>query len=491
MKAIEKNDKDFLANFTKSYTDMVATSEASYNNRWSSFGRIQKKYTIKEIENILERGSQRSQIELSRYFFSQTGIYSRILLHYATLLKYVGLLIPNPSFGKSLSEPYIFRKYDNAADFIDQIQLKNIYTKIALAVLRDGSYYGVVQSITKKTLSLIDLPIFYCRTNFKDLAGRDIIEFNVEYFDSIRDEKARKSALQTYPKEISDWYRQYKKGTVKSWMIIPPEIGICIPFFEGNPLFLKVIPAAIEYDQAKEINKERDLEEIRKIIVQQIPHNNEGQLLFEPVEAARMHEGTVKMMGKNSNISVLTTYADVNSIVSKTSNDNSISSVDKALNNIYAEGGVSPQLFGTNSNLSLSTSIENDMALMLVLAQTLDGFISSILNNNFGNSNISFKYTTLPVTHYNEGEYIDRTLKMATSGYSFLLPALAIGLSQKELGNIKDLENNVLKLKEKLIPLSTSFTESGNVGRPEKSNEEKSEKTVANQESLDGGGTNE
>ena len=46
------------------------------------------------------------------------------------------------------------------------------------------------------------------------------------------------------------------------------------------------------------------------------------------------------------------------------------------------------------------------------------------------------------------------------------------------------------KLKEKLLPLSTSYTETGNVGRPAKDAQDKSAKTVANEESLDRGGSN-
>ena len=64
-----------------------------------------------------------------------------------------------------------------------------------------------------------------------------------------------------------------------------------------------------------------------------------------------------------------------------------------------------------------------------------------------------------------------------------------MGISQGELINVKDLENDVLKLSDKLIPLSTSYTQSGNSpGRPALSPEEKSEKTVANEISLDNGG---
>ena len=64
-------------------------------------------------------------------------------------------------------------------------------------------------------------------------------------------------------------------------------------------MFLTVIPATIQYDDAVETERERELEEIRKIIVQKIPHLNDGQLLFEPEEAVEIHKGTVGMMKGN------------------------------------------------------------------------------------------------------------------------------------------------------------------------------------------------
>ncbi len=488
-------DKEFLTTFSNSYTKMIATNDASYsglsNGSFLYRRKPFKEYTLEEIEKIIESGSLEEKVRLSRNYFNKGGFYARILLHYATLLKYTGLLIPNPSFGKSLSEPYIIKKYNSAINFIDKADLPLLFTEIAIRALRDGAYFGIISSITNESIVLINLPASFCQSRFKDESGNDLIEFNVAYFDTITDRENRRKALKAYPRKISDWYRRYKLGKVKSsWIFVPAEMGVCIPFLNGEPAFLNIIPAAIEYDQARDINKERDLEEIRKIIVEKIPHLQDGELLFEPDEAAVMHQGTVKMMKGNPNVSVLTTYADVDAIVSKTSNDNSTSSIEKAMTNIYSEAGTSPQLFGTESNLSLETSINNDMALMMVLARKMSRLITFLINDKFGNTNISFKYTILPITYYNESKYIENSLKMANSGYSFILPALAMGISQKELGNIKDLENDVLDLKEKLIPLSTSYTESGNSpGRPEKPAEEKSAKTIANEKSLDGGGT--
>ena len=485
--------KNGLATFTKAIVDMVAKNESSYNStRWGRdrYERV-KEYTLEEIEHIIDSGSVERQIALSRNYFTKGGFYQRLLLHYATLLKYTGLLIPNPSFGKNLSEQYITKKYNSAITFIDSAKLPKLFTHIATKVLRDGCYYGVIQEVTDKSISILDLPIFYCRSRFKDKDGNDIVEFNVTYFDTITDKDFRKKALAAYPKEITNWYRRYKnRKTNYPWCYISPSIGICMSLIDDRPMFLNIITAELEYDDAKDINRERDLEEIRKIIVQKIPHLNDGGLLFEPEEAVEMHKGAVDMTKKDENLRILTTYADVDAIVSKTSNDNSLNSVDKALANIYAEAGSSSQLFGTDSNLSLSTSITNDMALMMILARKLENFITSIVNERYGNSNVTFTYKILPISYYNQKEYVDDSLKLANSGYSFLLPALAMDISQRELSSLKTLENDVLKLKEKLIPLSTAFTETGNVGRPEKPAQDKSAKTVANEKSLDNGGSN-
>ena len=482
-----------LATFTKAINDMVAKNESSYNSsRWgrNKYERV-KDYTIEEVKKIIESGSIDSQIALSRNYFIKGGFYQRILLHYATLLKYTSLLIPNPSFGKNLSEQYITKKYNNAVNFVDNAKLPKLFTHIAIKALRDGCYYGILQEVTNNSISILDLPIFYCRSRFKDKEGNDIVEFNVTYFDTITDTDFRKRALAAYPKEITNWYRRYKARKVNNpWCYVSSNVGICMSLIDERPIFLNIISAELEYDDAKDINRERDLEEIRKILVQHVPHLQDGGLLFEPEEALEMHKGAVDMTKKNENLSVLTTYADVDAIVSKTSNDNALNSVDKALANIYAESGSSSQLFGTDSNLSLSTSITNDMALMMVLARKLENFITSIINEKFGNTNVTFTYKILPISYYNQKEYAETSLKLANSGYSFLLPALAMDISQRELSSIKDLENDVLKLRDKLQPLSTSYTETGNVGRPEKDAQDKSAKTIANEKSLDNGGSN-
>jgi hypothetical protein len=53
-------------------------------------------------------------------------------------------------------------------------------------------YFGAIQTMTKTAFSVLDLPFQYCRSRFKDEYDRDIVEFDVSYFDTINDKKNRK-----------------------------------------------------------------------------------------------------------------------------------------------------------------------------------------------------------------------------------------------------------------------------------------------------------
>ena len=492
----EVNNINDLTTFKRAFIEMVVKSGKSWNESlgYQLYGRKLKEYSREEVIKIINSNSLQAQQQLSRNFFYKDSFYKRIIIYYATLLKYIGILIPNPSAGNELSTPYIQKRYNNALDYLDKICLPELLTRISMRALIDGCYYGLLQNVSKSDFVILDLPAEYCRSNFRDFHGNDIIEFNVSYFDSIIDEGVKKQALKVYPKIVADHYRRYIKGQVKTaWVRIPTDIGFCFPFSDdGRPLFLDLIPATMDYDVAIDVNKERDLEEIRKIIVQKIPHLQDGTLLFEPEEAAVMHEGAVNMMSGNKNISVLTTYADVDSVVSNTSSEASTNALEKSLQNVYAKAGVSSQLFAPTGSQALMISIRNDISMMMILGNKYSRFLTFIINSLYANSNINFKYTLLPISYYDVSDYIKDSFKLAQSGYSYLIPSLALGITQKDLVNLKDLENKALKMIEKLVPLSSAYTQgSGQVGRPPLSLEEKSEKTIQNEQSLDNGGSNE
>ena len=481
-----------LATFKKAQNSMIATSDRSYGSRYGYDYRDRvRDYTEEEVKKIIESGSLNELQSLSRNYFNKDGFYKQLVLHYATLLKYIGILIPNPAPGKNLSTSHIQKKYFQAMDFVDKMNLPTIFVNWAQKILVNGCYYGILTNEDKLNFCVLDLPIAYCTTRFKDYAGNDIIEFDVSYFNSISDKDMKKAALAAYPDFIVKAYRRWNSGKLKSkWIIIPSDIGICFPMFDGRPFFINVIPSIIQYGESVAVEQERDKEEIRKVIVQKIPHLADGRLLFEPDEAVEIHNGAVGMIRNNKNTSVITTYADVDAIVSKASSENSSTVLENMQQNIYSQAGISGEIFAATGGNTTETSLNYDTAVMMTLANKFSKFVTNIINNSFANSNINFKYTILPVTYHNATKYIDNSYKLATAGYSLVIPALAQGLTQRDLVNVKDLENDVLKLTDKLIPPKTAFTQSEGTedtegGRPTKTIDEKKDKTLDNEKSIE------
>lgn len=514
-----------LTSFARAKEKMIATNDGAYQSmnqmvrsRMFSF----KEYDPEQIADIIASGSLPEQQKLSRTYFHKDGYYKQIINYYSNLLMYMGLLIPNPGHGKSLSTSHIQKKYFQAMDFVDRNNFPIIMANWMQKAFVDGCYYGVRTEGEKGTLVLIDLPSGYCVSRFKDVHGNDIIEFDLSYFNTITNKEAQKAALTAYPKVISKAYQEYSKHKrTDKWFIIPSDIGVCFPIFDGRPPLLNIIPASIRYDEAVETERAREEEEIRKILVQKIPHLTDGRLLFEPDEAEEIHAGSVGMLRKEKNISVLTTYGEVTMLSSKTSADNADSVLKQIEQSIYAQGGVSSEIFASTGSSSLDASKKVDLAFVMSIANRFAAFITKVINGMFGNSNVTFKYMLLPITWQNQSDYIENAFKLVGLGYSILLPAAGMGLNQKDLIGLKELENDVLKLGEKLIPLSSSYTQTNNPkegsdnseetdegsgdddssggdqgkdgevidtnpdvgGRPKKKDEQKAEQTIANEKS--------
>jgi len=484
---LDKNavERFTLSEFKKSIDGMILTNQKAYSSKSHGYwGRTYFKYTKEEIFDIIEGDNLQAKIRLSRYFFERNGYYRQIVLYYATMLEYVGILIPNPLKDAKLSNSKLQKKYNTAINLVEGMNLPTFFTNCAWMSLVDGCYYGLIISETDDAFAVVDLPTEYCRSNYKDTHNNDLIELNLEYFRQIESDEYREILFKTYPKFIKAAYEKWIRGKLKSsWVLIPASMGVCFPFFDGRPALLNVIRAALLYDEVNDSLKDKLTDEIKKIIVQHIPHMTDGAFLLEPEEAKELHKGAVAMLENNPNVDVLTTYADVEAIVSKTGNDNDASLLSRYEQNIYSQGGVSKELFAATGSSAIPSSQRVTLGIMMHLADKFSTFVTNLVNSKFAMPTLNFKYTILPIAYFNEDEYLDNAFKLANSGYSFILPTIAMGLSQRDLANVKQLEIDILHLDELLKPLESAYNPTGEgPGRPKKALDEKSEKTVQNEQ---------
>jgi hypothetical protein len=490
---MEQNRAQFykfdLDKFKSISDEMISQSTNSYENYFFHSDKRYKQYKREDIPNIIYYGSKVAKRELSYSYYCTNNMYSRIIIYYASLLKYQWLLSPRVKKERSAQvDKKINSSYYSAIEFIDQLQIKEKCFNFMMKIFRDGCYYGVI-SDSFNEYKIIDLPFTYCRNVKVNIYGEDIIEFNLNYFNTFFEGKDREKILKLFPKYFQTAYKKFESNKIGQWIIIPQEISVCFSGYEGIPFFLPTIEKIANLTDYEKLEQDRDESETKRLLIQKVPHTQDGNYLFEPDEASEIHKASVGMMKNNKNFSVLTTYLDVDIPTTNSLNETvSKNNLEKITNTIYSEAGVSRQLFSATGNLALDKSISNDISFVMYFINKISNFFEKVINNYFATNKFDFSFTILPISVYNEDTYLSNALKASSQGYSLLLPAIALGISQSSLSGLKDLENKELKLLDKLIPNSTSYTASANdPGAPQKVDSEKKDRTLANEKSKDGG----
>lgn len=460
MSTIEEQAQQRLTQFKSAIRHMIATSSDAYQrlSTKSSYNNT-RVYSEEEIKNIVDTGNAIQRAALSQFFFMTNGLYKRIIVHYATFLTYSWLIVPyKKKQTYKLNNKKISQTYHDATDFCTTFQIQRKCALFAKDILVNGAYYGLLHDEGDQVV-IQDLPFNYCRSRFKNADDIDIVEFNMEFFDTIRDEKLRKEILKTYPKLIEKGYNNYKFNGGPRWIYLPAELGIYFSFFEERPFFLDLIPLLDNLDQYKEIDKKRNLLALKRILVQKVPIDGDT-LVFEPQEAEEMHNGVVSMVANNPELDVVTTYNDIQ-MIDLSSDDDEKTEIKDVQNLIYESAGLSKEFFFSTTEAGLKYSTNNDLAMMMILGQRFAHFFTSMLNYKFETKQIKFKLIILPISYYNMDEYASRAKELAAFGYSFLTPILSTGLDQTNLANLKELENEVMELDEVLKPLQSSYTQTG------------------------------
>jgi len=151
--------------------------------------------------------------------------------------------------------------------------------------------------------------------------------------------------------------------------------------------------------------------------------------------------------------------------------------------------------FNTDGNIALEKSILNDEASMWNLIQQFETFLNTLLTPyNRSPKKVFYRVQILPTTIYNYKDLAKQYKEHTQLGYSKMLPQVALGQTQSAVLANAYFENDILDLVNVFIPPLMSSTMNAEVlnrnsngdsaGRPEKPDDEKSTKTLQNQESL-------
>ena len=248
------------------------------------------------------------------------------------------------------------------------------------------------------------------------------------------------------------------------------------------------------------------MQQLLKIVIQKLPLDKNGDLIFDMEEARDIHNNAVSMLKRAVGVDVLTTFADID-VANMRDADSSTSKDDlvKAERTVYNNMGTSQNLFNTDGNMSLEKSISNDEATMRDLVLQYQNLLNRVVST-YSKAAYSFKVNILETTIYNYKELSKMYKEHTQIGYSKMLPQVALGHSQSSILATVQFENEMLHLSNIMIPPMSSNTMSGKnsdkggqsnkpqnsnnnveekkTGRPEKPDDQKSDKTIANKEAM-------
>ena len=468
--------------------------------------RFAKKETVLKA---LQSGDFASLREISNFFYKTSGIYSRLCRYMAYLYRYDWMITPyiNESTETEKVDNKVLESFYKVLFYLDNFEVKKFFGDVALKVIRNGCYYGYLIPQANKMV-VQELSPNYCRSRFS-VNGRPAVEFNMKYFDAaFKDTTQRMRMLNLFPDEFKKGYVLYKEGKLppqfsgdtQGWYLLSTDYAFKFNISgEDYPAFASVIPAIIDLDSAQELDRKKMAQKLLKIIIQKMPVDKNGDLVFDVDEAQQLHNNAVRMLGKAIGIDVLTTFADVEvADMGDRGNTTATDELEKVERSVYNEAGVSQMQFNTSGNLALEKSILNDEASMYNLLVQFESFLNVIIADfNKNPKKFYYRAQLLTTTIYNYKDMAKLYKEQTQLGYSKMLPQIALGQSQSSILANAYFENDLLDLVNVFVPPLMSSTMNADAlaaangkgdsektgGRPEKPNDEKSEKTIQNQES--------
>lgn len=493
-----------------------------------SFYKINNSYGNKQsVLKAIDSYDVRKMRDISNFYYKTSGIYSRLLRYIAYLHRYDWIITPVINRGMSVvpnapiqvtqnNKNQYLEDFFKILKHFDEFGVKKFCGDVALKVLRNGCYYGYTTQSSDGKICIQELPPNYCRSRFK-INGNPVVEFNMGFFDEFYGTtEMRTKILNLFPAEFKKGYRAYKQGKLKDqdfpgdttgWYTLTPQNTIKFNINEQDyPVFISAIPTLIDLDNARGLDEKRMAQKLLRIVVQKMPLDKNGDLVFDVDEAQQLHNNAVRMLTKAIGVDVLTTFADVDvADMSDKSNTTQSDDVTRVKNSVFDEFGTSINNFNSTSNNALKYSVLNDASSMANLLQQFQGFLNRLLEPyNIRSRKCYYTAQILPTTNDNYQDLAKLYKEQTQNGFSKMLPQIALGQSQSSILATAYWENEMLGLARVFVPPMTSATmnadtlkeltgtankdtsgqEGEGAGRPELAEEDKSDKTLSNRQSL-------
>ncbi len=438
----------------------------------STFNRTYKKSDV--IGWLANPGKYEKQLrDLSRFLFDSSSHYKRLIDYFSTMLTFDYVVDiynqTNYEVTKELKDN-IQKRYINTINKLENMNMKHEFSKLITKSLIDGIVYGYEYS-TKNSYFIDILNPDYCAiSSIED--GVYNYSFNFQYFDIYKEE------INRFSEEFQEKYEIYKTDKRnKKWQELDSSKTICIKISDSEhavPMLAGIFEEIYSLYTYKDLQMSKTEMDNYLLLVAGIPYqknaNDRENAWALSLDIAEKYFG---MMSDNLPEQIGTILSPFSSIepIKLSKNEKELDTLTLAENSIYNSAGVPRMIFNSEktSGAALNKAISMDESTMFKILRQVERWVNRKLKDE--NKKIHFKVTFLNITEHNRKDMIDKYKDASTLGLPVKRHFCAsLGLSPSDVQNSILLENDVMGITDKFIPLSSSYQTNSNDdkgGRPD------------------------
>lgn len=455
------------------------------NGRYSTptFTRYTKDDITRYLENPYQYQEQLRDAVV--YIYGASSHFRRLIQYFTGLSDLSYVVSPYRIDPSTANVKSVNRNYRKTLNALTAMSIKTQFPKILTVCLREDTFYGTMW-VTNDNITIQQLPAKYCQIS--SIEGNVLnVTFNFSYFDT------NSQYLELYPAEFQSKYRIYQGDrTGKKWQELDSPTSFAIKCNNdildySIPPFVGILREIYDIEDYKQLKLTKTALENYALLVMTLGIDKDGNWQIDLEKAKEFWRNLDAVLPEE--VGSVLSPMKIEKIGFEKSNTGDNNTIADAEQNLFSAAGVSSLLFNNTkaSSNALLLSIKADQALTFGIVKSIEDAVNRFIQAQSYGKN--FKVTFLDCSPYNRAEMGDMYLKMCQYGAPMVSYLCASqGLGQSELDSMNFLENEVLGLKDKLIPLKSSSTQSSTTdegGAPEKDTGEKSDKTEENEDYED------
>lgn len=415
------------------------------------------------LQNI--GSNERNLRNLSRYLFYRCHPYYRLIMYNASMFCLdARSVIPPYDLVQGGDANAMLQSYQDTLDVLDKLNLQYEFLKIYTTCFREDVFYGCAY-YDETGLYILPLDPDYCMITGVYSTGDFSFHMDMSYF------RSRQNMLEILGEPFQSMYRAYENDTTNGrWQPMPDEYAVClkarsedwetvVPVFSG---LLSGIINLIDLDDLQAIADEQDIYKMIWLELETITSSDSADdwkispdIVIEYFnrminEALPDYTSAAIIPGKLDQISFNNDKAtDTNKISKSTETLFNSAGGAQILNSASSTG---------STQIGLVMKADTEIAISSLLYQT-QGFINRFLSYWVSTPS---KVKFFEVSVYTKDEFKKQLLEAAQYGLPTKLAYNNLNqFSEKDTLALNFFEEEVLQLTSKLIPLQSSYTQTG------------------------------